>query len=77
MNFLISSTGHGWREIQDEWDFPRLERWIKYCERHPTLQAMVQAYLHIEYEEPLRVTEENIGDIMQMLCAGTGSKLNG
>jgi hypothetical protein len=68
--FIISSTGHGWREIQDEWDFPRVERWIDYCSHHPPLQAMVAAYLGLnKQEKPMRITEENFGDFVRMLNA--------
>jgi hypothetical protein len=75
--FLISSTGHGWREIEDEWDFPRLERWLAYCEKHPPLQMMVQAYLGCNPKDdgPMRVTEENFDQFIAML--GPGRVLNG
>ena len=63
--FIISSTGHGWREVQDEWDFPRLERWLEYCEDHPPLQMMVEAYMGIKKEKPFKVTEENFGEFVK------------
>ena len=69
--FLIASTGHGWREIYDEWDFPRLNRWIEYCNDHPTLQAMVQAYLGIKRNKPIRLTEANFAVFMRNLQSGT------
>jgi len=74
--FLVSSTGRGLKEIRSEWDFPRLEKWIDYCGKHPPLQAMVAAYFQIgTKEEPLRLTDENFGEFMQRLSVE--SKLNG
>ena len=74
--FLVSSTGRGLGEIRREWDFPRLEKWIDYCEKHPPLQAMVAAYFGIgTKEEPLRLTEENFTGFMQRLSAE--AKMNG
>jgi hypothetical protein len=71
MLFLISSTGHGWREIEDEWDFPRLQRWLKYCEEKPPLREMVAAYLgygkSVSREFTMKVTEENFSDFLKKL----------
>lgn len=63
----MSSTGHGWREVEDEWDFPRLERWLEYCSRHPPLQMMVQAYLGMGKDEPMKLSEDNFGQFIDML----------
>lgn len=67
MLFLIASTGHSWREVEDDWDFPRLERWLAYCAKHPPLQAMVQSYLRIEPADVTRVTTENMQQVVAML----------
>ena len=37
MMFLILTTGHPWKEIEEEWDIPRVERWLAYCQNHPPL----------------------------------------
>jgi hypothetical protein len=74
--FLISSTGHGWREIEDEWDFPRYERWMQYCQDNPPLQMMVMGYLGLKRREAMRVTEENFDDFVAMLGM-KGGELNG
>jgi len=74
--FLVSTTGHSLKQIKVEWDIPRVERWIEYCGKHPPLQAMVAAYLGIEAKEPLRLTDDNFGDFLQMIKA-EGSGLNG
>lgn len=71
--FLKSSTGDSWREIEDEWDFPRLERWLQYCQRHPPLQVMVSSYLGINREEPMRVTEKNFPEFLTMLSMSKGA----
>jgi hypothetical protein len=63
----MSSTGQGLREVEEDWDLPRYQAWFKYCEQHPPLQAMVEAYLGFRKEEPMRVTEENYGQFLQML----------
>ena len=67
MMFLISSTGHSWREVEDEWDFPRLQRWIEYCAKHPPLQTMVAAYLGLNKPEPIRLTEDNFKQFIDAL----------
>jgi hypothetical protein len=72
--FLVATTGHGLREIEDEWDYPRLERWIEYCEEHPPVQWMVQAYLGLtERQKPFKVTEENFSDFCRMIAADSNS----
>jgi hypothetical protein len=55
------------REIEDDWDLPRVEGWIKYCEHHPPLQAMVAAYLKLDKPKPMRVTEANFTEFIGML----------
>lgn len=78
MCFIVSSTGHGWREVQDEWDLPRVEQWLAFCETHPPLQLMVQSYLGIKPQGDggaFRVTEENFDDFMKMV--NTQGTLNG
>ncbi len=79
MMFLILSTGHGWQEIEEEWDLPRVERWIAYCQKHPPLQWMVAAYLGFDKPgkgESMRVTEDNFESFARMLKGG-GGMLNG
>lgn len=34
--------------MREEWDIPRVIAWNKYLDDHPTVQAMVQAYLKIK-----------------------------
>lgn len=77
MFFILSSTGAGRREIEDEWDFPRAGGWIEYCSKHPPLQMMVAAYLGMTKPEPMRVTEDNFEDFMQTIGIGGGRVLNG
>ncbi len=72
------STGHTLSQIKIEWDFPRLERWIEYCEKHPPLQAMIAAYLGVgdaRKAGQMRLTEENFESFISMLNAE--SKLTG
>jgi hypothetical protein len=64
---VLSSTGRGLLEIESEWDLPRVEAWLHYCEKHPPLQAMVAAYLGLEKSEGVRVTEENFTEFIGML----------
>lgn len=79
MMFIKSSTGDSLREIEEEWDFPHAERWIDYCAEHPPLQMMVAAYLGMGSKgpRPIKVTEENFGDFMQMIGIGGGRVLDG
>lgn len=77
MNFILSSTGAGWREIEDEWDFPRAERWIDYCSVHPPLQMMIAAYLGFNKPKPIRVTKENFGAFMDQIGISNGRVLSG
>jgi hypothetical protein len=76
--FLVSSTGRGLKEILTEWDFPRLDRWIEYCTRHPPLQIMIASYLGVgdaKKNAPLKLNDDNFQDFMSMLSAE--SKVNG
>jgi hypothetical protein len=45
---LIATTGQSWDQVRNEWDLPRLDAWASYCDKHPTLRAMVHAYLGIK-----------------------------
>ena len=44
----MADTGHGWEQIRNEWDFPRLEAWNRHAANYPPIQRMVQAYLGIK-----------------------------
>ena len=70
--FLIMTTNHSLLQIESEWDFPRLERWLVWCEKHPPMQLMVAAYLGFGAKaEPMRVTEKNFDEFLSMLSVHT------
>jgi hypothetical protein len=74
MMFLVLTTGHTWHEIEENWDLPRVERWMDYCQKHPPLQWMVSAYLGFNNEsnKAVRVTNENFDEFMKMIGGGSG-----
>ena len=52
-----------------------MEGWLDYCKEHPPLQMMVQAYMGIKNEEPLRLTDDNFEQFKNMISMG--GQLNG
>lgn len=46
--FLIETTGLTWSVLMEDWDLPRYQAWIRYCNACPPVRAMVQGYLGVK-----------------------------
>jgi hypothetical protein len=50
--YLIDTTGQGWRELDADWDIPRLKAWNAYSKGFPGLREIVARYIGYKPADP-------------------------